>query len=386
MTEPSSMADRVPREVRTEITRLFEDAIGQHTFPGAVLHVAYAERVVFHEAFGHAKLYPEPEPMTRDAVFDLASLTKPLGAALATALLVDRGDLEWNGSLGELLDLPASTSSSMGRIQVRHLLEHTSGLPAFRAYYPRFRGREGLSNKERVREWILRESLAGPPGTRACYSDLGYMLLEGVIERIAGQELDGWLEQRLFRPLGLNDTGFRRNDRAADPPDRFVQTAYCAYRKRYLQGEVHDRNAFAMGGFSGHAGLFGSVRDVHVLLSLLYRCWSGEEGLALSPKRVRELFTGAGSVESNTFRMGFDTPSAQGSSAGTLFARNSVGHLGFTGTSFWMDLESGFSVILLTNRLLARPRNARIRGFRPRLHDLVWKSMRESGAFLQGPK
>jgi len=358
------------------MARVFRDAIRQNTFPGAVLHVAYADRVIFHEAFGHAGLHPEPAAMTLESVFDLASLTKPLAAALAAALLVEQGDLECAGTLGELLDLPASASRSVGRIQVRHLLEHTSGFPAFRSYYLRLRGNEGLSNKERVREWVLREPLAAPPGTRVCYSDLGYVLLEGIIERIVGQGMDGWLEKRLFQPLGLSDTGFSRNDRPPDRPDRFVQTAYCAYRKRYLQGEVHDRNAFAMGGFSGHAGLFGSARDVHTMLSLLYRCHSGEEGLVLSPKRVREWFANTGSLESNTFRMGFDTPSAKDSSAGTLFSRNSVGHLGFTGTSFWMDLESGFSVILLTNRLLARPRNARIRGFRSRLHDLVWKSMR----------
>ena len=369
------MSDPVPEEARTEITRVFGEAIRENTFPGAVLHVAHADRVVFHEAFGHARLHPEPAVMKRDLVFDLASLTKPLGTALAVALLVERGDLEWDAALGELLDLPDSTSPSVAGIRVRHLLEHSSGLPAFRAYCRQFRGREGASNKERVRSLILREPLSGPPGTRARYSDLGYMLLERVIERAAGQGMDQWLERNLFRPLGLTDTGFGRPYRPGSS-DRFVQTAYCAYRKRYLQGEVHDRNAFAMGGFSGHAGLFSSTRDVHTLLNVLYKSYSGEEGLVLSPKRVRELFAETDAPHGNSFRMGFDTPSAQGSSAGTLFPRHSVGHLGFTGTSFWMDLTSGFSIILLTNRLMARPRNSLIRAFRPRLHDLVWKSMR----------
>ena len=369
------MSDPAPEEARTEIGRIFREAIRENTFPGAVLHVAHAGKVVFHEAFGHARLYPEPAVMKRDLVFDLASLTKPLGAALATALLVERGDLEWDATLGELLDLPDSTSSSMAGIRVRHLLEHRSGLPAFRTYYRQFRGCEGASNKEHVRSFILREPLSGPPGTRACYSDLGYMLIEWVIEGATGQGMDQWLERNLFRPIGLTDTGFSPPDRPG-PSDRFVQTAYCAYRKRYLQGEVHDRNAFAMGGFSGHAGLFASARDVHTLLNVLYRSYSGEEGLVLSPKRVRELFAETAAPHGNSFRMGFDTPSAQGSSAGTLFPGHSVGHLGFTGTSFWMDLKSGFSVILLTNRLLARPRNSRIRAFRPRLHDLVWKSLR----------
>jgi len=379
MYEQSSMTDAVPRETRAEIDRVFEDAVRQHTFPGVVLLVARGDRILFHEAFGHARLYPEPAVMTRDAVFDLASLTKPLATALAAALLVDGGDLEWDAALGDVLQLPGSTSPLLSRIQVRHLLEHASGLPAFRAYDLRLRGREGLSNKEQVRDWILHEPLSHAPGTRTRYSDLGYMLIEGIIEGITGQALDEWLDKRLFRVLGLLDTGFRRNGRPPDPSDRFVQTAYCAYRKRYLQGEVHDRNAYAMGGFSGHAGLFGSAREVHLLLNRIYRCYTGEQGLVLSPERVREMLTAGSSADSNSFRMGFDTPSAEGSSAGSLFSRNSVGHLGFTGTSFWMDLESGFTVILLTNRLLARPRNARIRRFRPRLHDLVWTSMRGNG-------
>jgi len=375
MNERSPTADLVSERVKAAINRLFREAIRQNAFPGAVLHVAGPEGVVFHEAFGHARLHPEPSAMTPDSVFDLASLTKPLGAALGTALLVDRGDLEWDSTLRELLDLPASVASSKGPIRVRHLLDHRSGLPAFRAYYMRFRGCEGASNKERVRSMILDEPFVAPPGSRTCYSDLGYMVIEWVIERVTGEGMDRWLDRELFRPLGLKDTEFHPAGRP-DASDRFVQTAYCAYRKRYLQGEVHDRNAFAMGGFSGHAGLFATARDIHEILSVLYRCYTGEERLVLSPRRVRELFAETDAPQGSTFRMGFDTPSAEGSSAGSLFSGNSVGHLGFTGTSFWMDLESGFSVVLLTNRLLARPRNSRIRGFRPLLHDLVWKSMR----------
>ena len=331
--------------------------------------MAHADRVVFHEAFGHARLYPEPALMKRDSIFDLASLTKPLGAALAAALLVERGDLEWDSSLGDLLDLPDSTSPSVAGIRVRHLLEHSSGLPAFRAYYRQFRGCEGASNKERVRSLILREPLwPVAPANPALLQRSGiYAARVGDRTGHAGQGMDQWLERNLYRPLGLTDTGFGRLRTGRARRDRFAQTAYCAYRKRYLQGEVHDRNAFAMGGFSGHAGLFASARDVHTLLNVLYRSYSGEEGLVLSPKRVRRAVCrprfAPGEFVSNGIRY---AQRPEGSSAGTLFPRHSVGHLGFTGASFWMDLKSGFSIILLTNRLLARPRNSRIRAFRPR--------------------
>ena len=157
-------------------------------------------------------------------------------------------------------------------------------------------------------------------------------------------------------------------------PDEFASTGYCPRRKRALWGEVHDSNCFALGGVSGHAGLFGSARDVGLLVSELLACYEGAGSGMFATRRIREMFDYLNPVAGSTWRLGFDSPSPRNSSAGELFSRHSVGHLGFTGTSFWLDLDARLMVILLTNRVALRPRSAALKKFRPVIHDLAYRA------------
>ncbi len=359
--------------VPSAVGRAMRHALEQKVFAGAVLLAGDSQSIYFTGAFGRSQVLPNPLPMAEGTVFDVASLTKPLAAATAVAFLVDEGRLTWTSELGEVL--PGEIPEDKAGISLEQLLCHTSGLPAFRPYYRMVQSPDRLPPKNPVAGLAASEALAHPPGSRVVYSDVGYLLLGRVVEKTAGEPLDSWIARKLYGPLGLRDTGFRPCDLPGFEASRYCCSAYCAWRKRFLRGEVHDRNAFAAHGVAGHAGLFSTAADLYVLLRELFLGFHSEsDRIGLSAPLIRDLFLRRGPVAGNSFRMGFDTPSPTGSQAGDLFPRNSVGHLGFTGASFWMDLESGFQIILLTNRLLGRPRTA-IRSFRPRLHELVQREM-----------
>src|SRR5436190_13662057 len=273
-------------------------------------------------------------------------------------------------------------------VTFRHLLAHCSGLAGWRPYHRdvvRIE-RQGRLNfiasrgaKEFVYEQIHRERPEYEAGTRSVYSDLGFMLLGELVELVARMPLDRFCQQRIFRPLGLRSTAFvdlsaLRTRRLTPIVGMIAPTERCPWRKRALCGEVHDDNAYAMGGVAGHAGLFGSASDVHALVVRLRACWRGEDDF-LPQELVRELWTRDPSVAGSTWGLGWDTPSPEGSSAGRRVSANAVGHLGFTGTSLWIDLDRDAHVILLTNRVHPRRDDERIREVRPRVHDAAWEAL-----------
>jgi serine-type D-Ala-D-Ala carboxypeptidase len=338
--------------------------LGQQVFPGAVLLVGWEGDIVFERAYGHADLFSRT-PMTVDTCFDLASLTKPLGTAAAAMILVQTGRLD--------LDQPCRFYDRMwagtdkGDLTARQLLTHCAGLPAFRPYYMRLRRYAPAERANWLTRWLVREPLLSKPGERVEYSDLGFILMQRLIETITNQPLDQYLHNKLYRPLGIERLFFPVT---ADPGEKtaFAATELCPLRGRLLRGEVHDDNAHALGGVGGHAGLFGTAGAVHDLLRIWLRCVQvGGAGKFFDAAVVRNFMRTNGT----NWALGFDTPSAEGSSAGKFFSRGSVGHLGFTGTSFWMDRTRALIVILLTNRVHPSRYNLKIRAFRPQLHDAV---------------
>jgi CubicO group peptidase (beta-lactamase class C family) len=298
-------------------------------------------------------------------------------------LLVAEGKLQLDDRVSRFF--PDFAAHGKDPITFRHLLSHGSGLPAWRPYYreileiERQRGRRGFvastAAKKYVFQQILGERLENPPGQRAVYSDLGFMLLGAAVEAISGLSLDRFCHERIFHPLGLSAMSFvdltaGRAGRMEAATATVAATERCPWRERVLCGEVHDDNAYAMGGVAGHAGLFGSAADIDTLVCRLKLCHRGQD--AFIPNRVvREFWSADGRVPGSTWALGWDTPSPSGSAAGSLFSRRTVGHLGFTGTSLWLDLERDRHVILLTNRVHPKRDNDDIRGFRPVLHDLV---------------
>ena len=368
------------------VEEAFQEAVAQGSFPGAVVLVTQGEEVVFERAFGFRTLVPEKTPMELETIFDLASLTKPLATATATMLLMAEKKINLEDRVARFF----SNFGVFGKTHVtfRHLLAHCSGLPAWKPYYEEIVKDEkaGKINfvasraaKAYVFERIHREKALSAPGSQSLYSDLGFMLLGEVVEEISGWTLDRFCQDRIFRPLELRSISFidmtqLRARRLQPAKEMIAPTENCPWRKRIVWGEVHDENACAMGGVAGHAGLFASARDIHRFVIRLRRCLLGRDSF-LPTSLVKEFLTRDTTVSESSYALGWDTPSSDQSSSGSYFSPNTVGHLGFTGTSLWWDLEKDCSVILLTNRIHPSRTNDKIKSFRPHVHDLIMKAL-----------
>jgi serine-type D-Ala-D-Ala carboxypeptidase len=349
---------------------LMNAAVRVNVFPGGVLLASKGGRVNFFKAYGFADIFSRRK-MREDTVFDLASLTKPLSVAPTIISLVQEGLIHLDEGISAFI--PEFSSTDKAHITVRQLLSHASGLPDYMPYYKEMGEGPFDRRQKRLRELIIQTPLRHPPGQTTVYSDVGFMVLNWIIERVSGMRLDEFVKQRVYEPLGLGvpDGLFFVDLNRVLVKREFAATELCPWRKMVLCGQVHDENAYAAGGIEGHAGLFGNAESVlHLLWALLavYRSTQGNE--VLNPELVRLFLTRHGTTERT---LGFDTPSPINSSAGKYFTKNSVGHLGFTGTSFWMDLSRSIIVILLTNRVHPSRENEAIRQFRPILHDAVMK-------------
>ncbi|MEA1868403.1 MAG: serine hydrolase domain-containing protein [Thermodesulfobacteriota bacterium] len=377
------------------LDRLFEKALGSRLFPGAILTVATGGKMVFKAAWGGVTHVPWSARVSPCTVYDLASLTKPLVTALSVMALIERGKLHLDDTLGSFLsEVPLDKI----QISIRHLLCHISGLPAYRPFYKELIHLAPDSRLLEMKKLLLAEPLVSPPGTQAGYSDLGFMLLGWIIENLTGKCLADAAQELVFEPLNVKGLYFSLTSTQAigqifpGPPlikgeredlknrccDGLVApTEVCPFRKRVVCGEVHDLNAWVIGGVSGHAGLFGTAGSVARLLMRLLDIYKGRSNVPNFPKGLlQEFWHIQGSDTGSTWALGFDTPSPAGSSAGSSFSPQSIGHLGFTGTSFWMDLEHEILVVFLANRTFPkvdRESQAEMRQFRPLLHDLIKK-------------
>lgn len=349
----------------THIDRILRLAQKGRVFPGAVLLVSREGRREYVGAFGQADL-TTGQQMTPDTVFDLASLTKPLATALAAMKLVQAGNLSLDQTIEDHLQAYAKTDKAS--ITIRQLLTHTGGLPDYRPYFKQLVQKPAPERKKILTDWIADEPLDALPGSRTIYSDPGFILLQWVIESAAGKSLDKIFREEVCRPLGL-DTLFFSNHRSEMARYPVAATECCPWRGRLIKGEVHDENAFCLGGVAGHAGLFGTVAGVERLLLELLSAWHGQPSPEVfDPESVRVFLA---RPPDGSRALGFDVPGPGPSSSGRCFSFQTVGHLGFTGTSFWMDLKQRLLVVLLTNRVHPNRDNEKIRAFRPILHDAV---------------
>ncbi len=218
------------------------------------------------------------------------------------------------------------------------------------------------------------EPLKYIPGKKTVYSDLGFMILEWIIEVISGKRLDSFVHDEIYNPLGLDNLFFV--DHEVSVSEQFLQKSYaaterCPWRERLIEGRVHDDNAYVVGGISGQAGLFGTVLDVNALLTEMMSSYYGNSEKYVFDNNLVKFFFKPQKCTDRV--LGFDTPSQSGSSSGNCFSKRTVGHLGFTGTSFWMDLNHRIIVLLLTNRVHPHRDNIKIREFRPEIHNAVMK-------------
>jgi len=354
------------------VDTLMRQAVSENIFPGGRLLVSHAGEIFFNEAYGLANIFTG-QAVTRDTVFDLASLTKPLATTLAVMMLIQDEKLHFDQTLSSIISDFSNTSKA--DIQIRHLLNHTSGLPDYRPYYIAISQLPLEHRKGALREKLISESLVSEIGNQTLYSDIGFMILEWVIELISGADLGSFVKEKIYDPMGIENLFFIVHDQCV-PKKHYAATELCPWRRILLNGRVHDDNAYVMGGVAGHAGLFGTAESVHDIVLELLKSFHGNPALHIfQPDRVRSFFN---KLNENDRVLGFDVPSPIGSSCGELFCRGAtVGHLGFTGTSFWMDLEQQVIVILLTNRVHPSRNNEQIKKFRPLIHNQVMKQLRK---------
>ena len=369
-----------------EVEQAFNDAIERRVFPGATAIARKGTDVVFQGAFGYRTLLPEPRDMKLETVFDLSSLTKVLATTIAVMMLAREGKLRLDDRVTRFF--PNFGVHGKDRITFRHLLAHCTGLAAWRPFYKLIGdiergGKVNFMASPGAKQWIYeeihREKLAAPVGTKAIYSDLNFIILGEAIEQAAGVSLQRFCYERIYRALGLAATGFidlslTRTRKLEPVPEMFAATENCPSRKRLLIGEVDDENAFAMGGVAGHAGLFAPVREVDRLAAELIACYKGRSTL-VPQKIVHEFWTRDAAVPGSTWALGWDTPSPDHSSSGHHFPPTAVGHLGFTGTSIWIDPEREIAISILTNRVHPSRENQAIREFRPKIHDLIMEAI-----------
>ncbi len=370
----------------SEVEKAFGDAVERGAIPGATVVVRVGNDLAFEGAFGFRSIVPERTPMKIDTVFDLSSLTKALATTVAVMLLTRDGKLRLDDRVTRFFH-NFGVHGKTG-VTFRHLLAHCSGLAPWRPFYERVAEveRSGKVNfmasygaKEFVYEEIHREKPEATPATRAIYSDLNFIALGETVEKVSGGALNRFSRDKIFRPLGLRATDFIdialvRSRRLEPVADMFAPTEVCPSRKRLLVGEVDDENAYAMGGVSGHAGLFAPVREVDQIARELIACWAGRSDF-IPKKIVREFWSRDKTVPGSTWALGWDMPSAQGSSSGRHFSPDAIGHLGFTGTSIWIEPAREIAISIMTNRVHPRRDNQAIREFRPRIHDLIMEAI-----------
>jgi CubicO group peptidase (beta-lactamase class C family) len=279
--------------------------------------------------------------------------------------------------------LPSFSEREKENVTIRHLLSHSSGLKPWRAYHEMLLKKERktgeiLIGSDEARELIIdrtvRSALVHEPGAAAVYGDLDFIVLGAVVEAVSNRRLDEFCRERILEPLGMTGTFFiplERGDAGLPEPlkRRIAATENCPWRDRILWGEVHDPNASVMGGVAGHAGLFSTVDDVMKFGRTIVDVWRGRSEI-LPPETLRKFLTRQNVPDSSEWALGWDTPTVGSSSSGKYFSKNSVGHLGFTGTSLWIDLERELVVVLLTNRVHLVAKKSRFT-LRPIVHDLI---------------
>jgi len=356
-----------------DIRKMMDDAVSEGIFAGGSILVSVWGEKIFRADSGLANIY-KGTPIGTDTIFDLASLTKPLATSLCVMKLVLDGVIRFENSLGDII--PGFTGGKRA-ISVLDLLCHKSGFPAHRPYYQVLSTLDPEHRKAGLRKLLFEEQLESPVGKKTVYSDLGFMILRMIIEEVSGFSFEKCFMEWIAIPLGLKNIFFCGPSMPVFPSGRFAATEYCPVRRRVIQGETHDLNAYYSGGYDGHAGLFGAINDVNSIIDLLLDVYrGGDQTVICSKSEARKFFEIPSGYERPP---GFDVPSKEGSSSGHFFSDISVGHLGYTGTSFWLDPKTGLCVILLTNRVHPTALNINIRGFRPLIHDRVVQSFSKSG-------
>ena len=354
-------------------------AVQSGVFPSAQLLVVKGGEAIIANAYGNA---------TVETIFDVASLTKPICTATLAMQLVAEDKLRLDDAVCQHLK-----EFEHKGVTIRHLLNHSSGLPAWEAFYQMVPAADigRPAGKKEILDSVFHEPLEYVTGSKSVYSDLGFIILSEIIERIGKKALNVLFADRVAKPLGLNDTFFvplcvaqdfnpatsgRSKDLRYTPTELFAPTEDCPWRKKVMRGEVHDQNCYAMGGVAGHTGLFSTTTDINKFITAFVASYR-TEGRFLPQEVVQRFlpFHFKLAEYNTTWLLGWDTPAHTNSQAGQYYSKKSIGHLGYTGCSMWIDLERDYSIVLLTNRVHPTTTNEKIRSFRPMIYNMIYEEM-----------
>jgi CubicO group peptidase (beta-lactamase class C family) len=373
MENPMNSSSKENAAIKTRlgsVYRLLQAAIDARVFPGCAFGVLAissdgSERQ-FYDALGRFTFDTDSPAVTPATLYDIASLTKVVATTSTAMLLHQRGQLVLDQPLGDLLPgfIIGRTPGEKARyVQLRHLLAHNCGLPAYVEFFRTCQTPEDLFRA------CLTLPLEADPGARAAYSDPGFILLGKALRVALREPIPLWLSRNIFQPLQMDSTLFNPPPalRPLIPPTE-IDTIF---RQRPIQGEVQDENAFLLGGIAGHAGLFSNVPDLLCFSRSLLA--SSQDGL-FTPQTI-DYFSKRQSPEGSSRALGWDTPSAESSSTGSHFSPRSIGHLGFSGCSLWIDLDARIAITLLTNRTWPDRKNKAIRKLRPAFHDALRQAL-----------
>jgi CubicO group peptidase (beta-lactamase class C family) len=341
---------------------VLRSAIAEHAFPAASVAVTYGGKLIVSKAFGRFTFDDNSPAATAASIFDLASLTKVIAATSMAMILYERGLLDLEMPVVAVAAEFAGEDPRRDAITLRMLLAHCSGLPSYEKLFLRAPTRDALLSA------AFATPLIADPGTRTEYSDIGFIILGVALERIADQSLDRFCQQEVFGPLAMAHTGF--NPPAAGRSAIVPTADDKSFRRRIIQGEVQDENASVMGGVAGHAGLFSTAEDVAIFAHAMLA-----GGNPIVRPETLALFTRREPSPPETSRaLGWDTPSSP-SQSGKYFSPRSFGHLGYTGTSLWIDQKRDLSITLLTNRTWPDCSNQAIKQVRPKFHNAVVETL-----------
>jgi beta-glucosidase-like glycosyl hydrolase/CubicO group peptidase (beta-lactamase class C family) len=378
LVEPETVG--MDARLRGQIDGIVRLGILDGAAPGAAVAVGRHGRLVHLSGYGRLDVSAPASTVTDSTIYDLASLTKVVATTTAVMTLYDQGKIDLDARVSRYIP-EWGGSPSKRAVTVRNLLLHDSGLPAWSALFRDVRGKHAFLER------IAAMPLEYQPGTRTIYSDLGAIVLGLIVERITNSPLDVYVQERVFGPLGMRDTGFNpiwwletpipyagEGDEAAQLRERIAPSENGDYGFRFAQGNVHDDNAYAIGGVAGHAGLFSSARDLAVFAQMLLNGGVYGDRRIVAERTVREFTRRQSGASSRA--LGWDTPEPE-SSAGEYFSPRSFGHTGFTGTSVWIDPERDVFVVLLTNRVNVSRDNQRHVPLRRDLADAVQNAIRD---------
>jgi len=339
-------ADEIDRNELTRIDAAVAAAIKRNDCPGAVVLIVHDDKVVFRKAYGSRAVRPDSVPMTTDTIFDMASLTKPIATGTSIMHLVERGKLKPGDPVSK--HWPAFAANGKDAVTIEHLLFHTSGLIADNPIADYADGRAKALDR------VAALPLLDAPGTRFRYSDVNFIVLGELVERVGGMPLDAYAKKHVFEPLKMTDTGYNPGD---ELKKRVAPTGLRDGKQ--ILGAVHDPRSFLLGGVAGHAGLFSTADDVARCCRMLLNGGELDGTRVLSEKTVK-LFTLPRSVplmakekeQAGARSYAWDVDTSYSAPRGELFPKGeSFGHTGFTGTSVWIDPGSKTAVIILTNRV-----------------------------------